>query len=152
MRSEQSSFKNKTMKYTKNQNLALLILRIIVAAIFFVAAYYKFSFWSSPPQGMSQGMINLTRFLSIAEPLGALAVLIGFLARWAAAGLAIIMLGAIYVSKFTYGIGFVTPTGPGWNFPLAVLSCCFILMAFGAGNWSADKRPARSVSNKKFWN
>jgi putative oxidoreductase len=140
------------MKYTKNQSLALLILRIIVAAIFFVAAYYKFPFWSAPPKGMSRGMINITRFLSIAEPLGALAVLAGFLTRWVAAGLAITMLGAIYVSAFSYGIGFVTPTGAGWNFPLAVLSCCFILMAFGAGNWSIDNKPARSISNKKFWN
>ncbi len=134
------------MKYTKNQNVSLLILRIVTAAIFLVAGYYKFSFWSAKPEGMSVSMVNLMKFLSVAEPLGALAVLAGFLTRWAAAGLAIVLLGAIYVTKFSYGIGFVTPTGAGWNFPLAVLASCFILIAFGAGNWSVDdsRRKQRS--------
>ena len=126
------------MRYSRNQNLALLILRIIVAAIFLVAAYYKIPFWSATPKGMSEGMANLMKFLSIAEPLGAFAVLAGFLTRWASIGLSIILLGAIYEIKFSYGTDFVTPTGPGWNFPLAVLVGCIILMAFGAGSWSIE--------------
>ena len=85
-------------------------------------------------------MLLTTRLLSIAEPLGATALLLGFLTRWAAVGLIIIMLGAIYVSQFDYGIGFVTSTGPGWNFPLLVLAVCFILAAFGPGKWSIDNR------------
>lgn len=126
--------------YTKYQNTALLILRIVTAAIFFVAAYYKFPFWSQAPEGISAFMLFVTRLLSIAEPLGAAAVLIGFLTRWAASGLTIILIGAIYISKFDYGIGFVTATGPGWNFPLMVLAACLVLLAFGAGNWSLDAR------------
>ena len=125
--------------YTNNQNAALLILRLVTAAIFFVAAYVKFAFWSHPPEGMSAFMLFTTRLLSIAEPLGATAVLIGFLTRLASVGLIIILLGAIYVSKFVYGIGFVMPTAPGWNFPLSVLAGCFILVAFGAGEWSVDR-------------
>jgi putative oxidoreductase len=124
--------------YTKYQNLSLLILRIITAAIFYVAAYYKFPYWSSAPEGLSAFMLFTTRLLSIAEPLGATAVLFGFLTRWAATGLIIILLGAIYVSQFVYGIGFVTPTSAGWNFALSVLGGCFILDAFGAGKWSID--------------
>ncbi len=131
---------NQTMQYSKNQNVALLILRIIIAVIFLVAGYIKFSFWSGKPESMSEGMTNLMKFLSIAEPLGALAVLAGFLTRWVASGLSIILLGAIYVTQFSFGIGFVTSTGPGWNFPLTVLACCIILMAFGAGNWSVDSK------------
>lgn len=132
------------MQYSKNQNAALLILRIIIAAIFFVAGYYKFFFWSGTMEGMSPGMTNLMKFLSVAEPLGALAILLGFLTKWAASGLSIILLGAIYVTKFLYSTGFVTPTGPGWNFPLMVLGGCFILLAFGPGNWSVDGRQRRS--------
>ena len=129
--------------YTKYQSASLLILRIITAAIFYVAAYYKFPFWSHVPAGTSAFMLFTTRLLSIAEPLGATAILFGFLTRLAAAGLIIILLGAIYVSKFVYGIGFVTPTSPGWNFPLAVLSGCLILTAFGAGKWSIDFNQGR---------
>jgi putative oxidoreductase len=126
--------------YSKSQNTVLLILRLITASIFYVAAYYKFPFWSMEPEGMSAFLLFTTRLLSIAEPLGATAVLIGFLTRWAATGLSIILLGAIYVTQFVLGMGFVTPTSAGWNMPLAVLGGCLMLLAFGAGSWSIDGR------------
>jgi uncharacterized membrane protein YphA (DoxX/SURF4 family) len=129
--------------YTKYQNAALLALRIITAAIFYVAAYVKFPFWSNAPEGMSAFLLFTTRLLSIAEPLGATAILLGFLTRLAACGLTIILIGAIYVTQFVFGIGFVTPTSPGWNMPLAVLAGCIILIAFGAGRWSIDNRKGR---------
>ena len=124
--------------YTTSQNISLLILRIITAAIFYVAAYFKFSFWSNAPEGMSAFLVFTTRLLSIAEPLGATAMLFGFLTRWAALGLIIILIGAIYVSQFVFGIGFVMPTSAGWNFPLALIAGCLILASFGAGKWSID--------------
>lgn len=127
------------MNYTKFQNVVLLILRLVVAAVFLYAAYFKISFWSAAPEGMSAFMVVVMKILSIAEPLGALALILGFLTRWAAGGLAIIMLGAIYVMQFTMSVGFVTPTGPGWNFPLIVLAGCLTLIAFGAGRWSIDR-------------
>jgi putative oxidoreductase len=130
-------------RFTKFQNATLFILRIITAAIFYVAAYFKFPFWSGAPEGMSPFLLFTTKLLSIAEPLGATAVLVGFLTRLAASGLTIILVGAIYVTQFTYGIGFVTPTSPGWNMPLAVLAGCLILVAFGAGSWSVDNSKGR---------
>ena len=129
--------------YSKYQNATLLMLRIITAAIFYVAAYFKFPFWSQAPENISPFLLLTTRLLSIAEPLGATAVLVGFLTRWAAGGLTIILLGAIYVTQFVFGIGFVTPTSPGWNMPLAVLAGCLILTAFGAGKWSIDSMMGR---------
>jgi uncharacterized membrane protein YphA (DoxX/SURF4 family) len=126
-------------KFTVSQNAALFILRVIIAAIFYVAAYYKLPFWKNAPEGMSVFMLFITRLLSIAEPLGATAVLFGFFTKTASICLIIILLGAIYVSQFVYGIGFVMPTAPGWNFPLAVLAGCLILTAFGAGRWSIDR-------------
>ena len=124
--------------YANYQNAALLILRMITAAIFYVAAYAKIPFWKTAPEGTSSFLLFTTKLLSIAEPLGATAILIGFLTRLASLGLIIILVGAIYVMQFVYGIGFVTPTSPGWNMPLAVLGGCVILLAFGAGNWSVD--------------
>ena len=85
-------------------------------------------------------MANLMKFLSIVEPLGALALIMGFLTRWAASGLAIIMVGAIFIMQFAMHVGFATPVGPGWNFPLVVLAGCIVLMAFGAGRWPVDAR------------
>jgi putative oxidoreductase len=125
--------------YSKYQNAALLILRLITAAIFYVAAWYKIPFWSNPPQGMSSFLLFTIRLVSIAEPLGATGVLLGLLTRLAAGGLTIVLLGAICVMQFVYHIGFVTPTSAGWNMPLAVMGGTIILMAFGAGDWSMDK-------------
>ena len=129
--------------YSTYQNASLLILRIITAAIFYVAAYHKLPFWSGAPPGMSSFLLFSTRLLSIVEPLGATAILFGFLTRWAAAGLIIILIAAIYVSITVYGIGFVMPTYPGWNFPLAMIAGCLILASFGAGRWSVDDAKVR---------
>ena len=134
--------------YTKFQEVGLLIVRLIVAAVFLYAAYAKLGLWSGAPEGMSDGMVNLMKFLSIVEPLGALALIIGFLTRLAASGLAIIMVGAIFIMQFVMHMGFATPQGPGWSFPLVVFAGCIMLIAFGAGRWSVDsirKKPNKQV-------
>ncbi len=122
---------------TKYRNLAIFLLRLIIAAIFLSAAYAKVMFWSPLPEGvvMSATMVNLMKFLSVVEAIGAIALIIGFMTRWAALGLGIIMVGAIYMMQFTMGIGFMTSTGPGWAFPAMILGSCIVLMVFGAGKW-----------------
>lgn len=129
--------------YTSFQNFALVILRLIIAAIFLVAGINKFDYWSGMP-GFSGFDLFMTRFLAFAEPLGAIAILIGFLTRIAAGCLLIIMLGAIYYSQFVYHIGFISPTGAGWDFPLMILGGCLMLMAFGAGDWSIEGQRRRT--------
>ncbi|EKD58346.1 MAG: hypothetical protein ACD_56C00146G0005 [uncultured bacterium] len=132
----------------KFQDASLLLLRLVVAAVFLYAGAAKWAFWSTPLPGMSDVMWNLTRFLSIVEPLGALALILGFLTRWAAAGLAIIMLGAIFILEFTMQTNFFTsPAGIGWDYNLLLLANCLALLSFGAGKWSLDavKRNYRSL-------
>jgi putative oxidoreductase len=125
--------------HTKFQHTALLMLRLIIAAIFFHAGYAKLSFWSAAPEGMSAGMVILLKFLTIVEPLGGVALVVGFLTRWAAAGLGILMVGAIFFLRFTMHTGlFTTPQGVGLDYNLLILGGCIALMAFGAGSWSGD--------------
>lgn len=126
--------------YSKLQEAALLALRLVIAAIFIYAGYAKFGLWSGAPAGMSAGMLLLMKFLSIVEPLGGVALAAGFLTRWASAGLAIIMAGAIAFMQFTMNVGFSAPQGPGWDFPLMILVGCLALMAFGAGRWAVDAK------------
>ena len=45
--------------YTKVQDTALLVLRLVVAAIFLYAGSAKWSFWSAPPEGMSVVLLNV---------------------------------------------------------------------------------------------
>jgi len=89
---------------------------------------------------MTPAMVNLTKLLSIVEPLGALALLIGFLTRWAAAGLAIIMTGSLYFVYFMFHGGiFTSEKGTGMDYNLLLLAGCVVLIAFGAGPWSLDR-------------
>lgn len=123
----------------KFQSVALLALRMIVAVVFLFAAYAKLAFWSSPPAGTPAGMENLIRFLTVVEPLGAVALVVGFLTKWAASGFAIIMVGAILVLQFIMNVSFFTmPAAIGWDYDLLLLGSCVILMAFGAGKYSID--------------
>lgn len=126
--------------YDSFQNATLLILRLIVAAIFLYAGIAKWSFWSSSIAGMSDTVINLIRFLSIVEPLGALGFIVGFLTRWAAAGFSLIMIGAIvYLSSS--GVSFFTqPQATGWDYNLLLLGASLAVLVFGAGKWSLDYR------------
>ena len=117
-----------------------MFLRLVLGVVFFYAGYVKWGMWSATPEGMSAGMALLMKFLSIVEPLGAVAVIIGFLTRWAAAGFSIIMVGAIVLLQFMMGISFSGATGAGWNFPLMVLAGSLVLMTFGPGSWSLEAK------------
>ena len=133
-----------TQPYTPTQEAALIALRLVVAAVFLYAGTAKWPMWSAPMEGMSPLMHNLIRFLSIVEPLGAVALLLGFLARWAAAGLAIIMLGAIPFSRVTMKTSLFTgQQGAGLDYNLLLLVGCIALLAFGAGRWSVDAMRGR---------
>jgi putative oxidoreductase len=125
--------------YTKVQNIALLVLRLVVAGIFLYAGSAKWPFWSAPPEGMSVLLLNVMKLLSVVEPLGSLALLLGLLTRWVAAGLSIIMVGAIFYSRLMLHAGlFTTPQGTGLDYNLLILAGCIALVAFGAGSWSLD--------------
>ena len=125
--------------YTPVQEIALILLRLVVAGIFLYAGTAKWALWSAPMPGMPPLMHNLMLLLSVVEPLGAVALLLGFLARWAAAGLATIMVGAVVVSRVTmHSPLFTGPQGTGLDYNLLLLVGCVALVAFGAGRWSVD--------------
>jgi putative oxidoreductase len=128
-----------SVQYTKPQHTALLVLRLVVAGIFMYAGTAKWPFFSTAPEGMTAGLLNIMKFLAIIEPLGSIALIIGFLTRLAAAGLAIIMVGAIYFARFTmHATLFTTPKGTGLDYNLLIFAACIALAAFGAGRWSVD--------------
>ncbi len=125
----------------------LLVARVFLAVAFLLHAVVKFQFWSQAPEGMSSNMVMLMKFLSIVEPLGAIALLIGFLTQFAAMGLGIIMLGAVYFKQFVWGVGFISATATGWEYDAALFVLCFILAIAGPGKLAVDW-----VMCKKFCN
>jgi len=121
----------------KFQNTSLLILRLLIAAIFLFSTYAKWQYLAVGAPGSTPGMVNLTWFLMIVEPLGAVGLIFGLLTRWAAAGLAIIMAGAVVLLKVMFKTNVFTATqAPGLDYNLLILAGCIILIAFGAGKFS----------------
>lgn len=120
----------------------LLALRIAVGAIFLVHGTQKWALWNPPAGGavqMPAGMLSLMKFLSIVEPLGALAVLGGFLIQLAAVGLGIIMIGAIAFKMRMMKVPFAAQDKTGWEFDFILLAACIALFFFGAGSIGLDR-------------
>ncbi len=127
-------------KLDRYQDWALLGLRLAVAAVFMYHGHQKWALWGAEPSAqMGEGMLYLMRFLSVVEPLGGLALALGFLTRWAGLGFAIIMLGAIHTKVSVWGIGFASSKGTGWEFDLVLLAAALLLMAAGAGRLALDR-------------
>ena len=117
---------------------ALVALRLGVGASFLAHGIQKSAMWKMQPSAqMPAGMLSILRLLSIVEPLGAVAVLVGFLTQPAAAGLAIIMLGAIRLKAVQMHRGF---TGDGgWELDVVLLAAAVALFISGAGRLSLDR-------------
>jgi len=88
------------------------------------------------------GMPALIAFLIIiGEFFGSVGLLIGFLTRFTAASLGIIMLGAISLVHLPNGFfmnWFGQQAGEGYEYHLLVIGICLALMITGAGRWSVD--------------
>src|SRR5437762_8637321 len=81
---------------------SLLTLRLGVGTVFLVHGNQKRAMWKMQPSAqLPAGLLSLLRVLSIAEPLGGLATLVGLLTQAAAAGFILVMLGAIRDRKST---------------------------------------------------
>jgi uncharacterized membrane protein YphA (DoxX/SURF4 family) len=106
-----------------SSDLAVLVLRLGVAAIFLAHGTMKIKNWTNLP--------GLMRFLGVVEPLGALGVLTGVLMQPAALGLSIIMLGAIPMHIAKWHQGFISPQGPGWSYPFITLAGTLALLILG---------------------
>ncbi len=117
------------------QDWAFLALRLIIGAIFIYHGYQKWGMWAADTQATGS-MLIIMRILSIAEPLGGLALILGLWTRLASLGLIIVMLGAIYMKINVFGSGFGGQGG--WEFDLANLGALLVLATYGAGRLSVD--------------
>jgi putative oxidoreductase len=123
------------------QDWGFLILRFILAATFVAHGTRKFAMWKmKPSEQMGAGILTILKVLSICEPLGAFALIAGFLTQLAALGLTIIMLGAIDLKARKMKAPFeVTQTAMGWEFELIIGGAAFLLFFTGGGAFSLDR-------------
>ncbi|OLB49783.1 MAG: hypothetical protein AUI08_07050 [Gemmatimonadetes bacterium 13_2_20CM_2_65_7] len=120
-------------------HVALLLLRIGLGSVFIVHGTHKQRLWKAQPSAqMPAGMLNTLRFLSIAEPAGGLGLLFGFLTRYAAIGLALVMLGALRFLITKVHRKF-TGDAAGWEFEYMLLIVAIALALLGGGKYALDR-------------
>jgi len=109
-----------------------------LVASFLVHGVKKWAMWKmQPSEQMPAGMLQTMRLLSVVEPLGGLAVLLGFLTQIAAVGLGIIMIGAIWFK--VAGMKKTFTGDGGWEYDFLILAATVALVFIGAGMFSLDR-------------
>src|SRR6185312_16238545 len=114
------------------QDVAIFLLRLMVGAVF------ASSGWSHlrDPEGRSKsiGMSKgFTAFLGAAELAGALGVIFGVLTQLAAAGLILVMLGAIQKKMFLWHTGFWGEKSSGWHYDLMLVVMNLVIVTTNGG-------------------
>jgi putative oxidoreductase len=85
----------------------------------------------------------------IGEFFGSLGLLAGFLTRFSAASLAVIMVGAIVTTHLPHGFfmnWFGKQQGEGYEYHLLVIGIAVALLVTGAGKWSVDRKIAQRLA------
>src|SRR6476659_2423133 len=116
-------------------DLALLFLRVMVGLVFITSGWkhLKDPEARSKDIGMSKGF---TIFLGAAEVAGSLGVIFGVLTQLAAAGLILIMLGAIQKKGFVWKTGFWGKHGTdGWHYDLMLVVMNLVIITTNGGKF-----------------
>ncbi|HEX4020655.1 MAG TPA: DoxX family protein [Acidobacteriaceae bacterium] len=112
----------------------ILAMRLMVGAVFFTSG---FSHLKQPQErAKSIGMsVPFTIFLGLAEVLGSVAVMVGFLTQWAAMGLILFMFGAIYMKAFQWKTGFWGEKSSGWHYDLVFVVMNLVILLTDGGRF-----------------
>ena|SRR2546426_10120976 len=119
--------------FTPYASVALLCLRLMLAAVFGTSGWSHLTNLES--RSKSIGLSKpFTLFLAIAELAGALGLATGVLARWAAVGLILVMLGAIQKKMFVWKTGFWGKDSQGWHYELLFIVMNLVVLCVGPGS------------------
>jgi putative oxidoreductase len=115
-------------------NEALLLLRLMVAAVFFTSGL---SHVRDPAgRGRSIGLApSATLLLGCAEIAGSLGVAFGVLTQAAAVGLILIMFGSIQKKIFVWKTGFWGEKNSGWHYDLMMIVMNLVILTTGGGGY-----------------
>jgi putative oxidoreductase len=120
-------------------DVALLLLRIMVGIVFMTSGWKHLQ----DPEGRSKDIEmskGFTIFLGAAEFVGSLGVIFGVFAQLAAAGLIVILLGAIQKKIFVWRTGFWGKSGTnGWSYDVILIVMNLVIVTTGGGNLSLTK-------------
>jgi putative oxidoreductase len=120
-------------------DVALLLLRIMIGTVFLTSGWKHLTDSAKRSKDIGQGK-GFTIFLGAVEVTGSLGVIFGVLAQLAAAGLILIMLGAIQKKIFVWRTGFWGESGTnGWSYDTMLVVMSLVIITTGGGNLSVTK-------------
>ena len=134
-----------------DDDIAGLILRVLLGIVFFPHGAQKLLGWFgghgfSGTMGFfteNMGIPVIFAFLAImAESLGSVALLTGFMTRIAALGIGTVMVVAVLTVHLPYGFfmnWFGNQKGEGFEFHLLASAIAIALIIKGGGKWSIDR-------------
>ena len=146
--------------FDTDDNTGTAILRLVMGVVFFAHGAQKLLGWFggygfSGTMGFFTGMMHIPApfaFLAIAaEFFGGLGLILGFLTRIAAFGIAVNMLVAIGMVHSSFGFFMNwsgTQKGEGFEYHLLVLAMTAFLMIRGAGAFSIDRAIATASPSR----
>ncbi|MEP7273050.1 MAG: DoxX family protein [Acidobacteriota bacterium] len=133
-----------------SDDLAPLIARLTLGLIILphglqklVGLFGGYGFSATMNQFTSGGMPAALAFLVIiGESFGALGLIFGFIGRFSAFGIALIMLGGIFMAHLPNGL-FMNwsgqQAGEGFEYHLLAIGLGLIVLIKGSGRWSIDR-------------
>jgi putative oxidoreductase len=114
---------------------SLLLVRLMLALVFGTSGFKHLR--SPKERAASIGMsVPFTVFLGAAEVAGALGLATGILAPWAALGLSLLMLGAIYKKIVEWKTGFWGEKSIGWHYEVLMITMNLVIVTMGPGKYS----------------
>jgi putative oxidoreductase len=128
-----------------------LVLRVILGAVMLPHGAQKLFGWFggfgfSGTMGFFTSQLHIPAVLAflviMAESVGAVMLIVGFVGRFAAFGIACVMVGAIDLVHWPNGFfmnWFGKQTGEGFEYHLLALAMSVAIMIAGSGRWSVDR-------------
>lgn len=113
-------------------DVSLLCLRLMIAVVFAASGYAHLKNPAARSASIEMSKA-FTILLGAAELAAAVALATGVLARWAALGLILLMLGAIYKKAFVWKTGFWGKGSQGWHYDLIFIAMNLVVLCVGPG-------------------
>lgn len=137
--------------FQTNDDTATMILRVLLGVVFFPHGMQKLLGWFGGngfegTMGFFTGPLGIPAIFAflaiIAEGLGSLGLITGFLTRLSAFGIAVNMAVAVFMLHFQHGFfmnWFGNQKGEGYEYHLLVIAIAIALIIKGGGKWSVDR-------------
>lgn len=134
-----------------DESWSSLVLRVFLGVVMLPHGAQKLLGWFggygfSGTMGFFTGQLHIPAVIAflviMAESVGAVMLIIGLVTRFAAFGIACVMVGAIWLVHWPFGFfmnWFGQQAGEGYEYHLLALAISVALMIAGGGKWSVDR-------------